>query len=121
VLDRSGRTPTEAQVLDDAAETLVTAGKPQEVLAELYDRDVRSVLVEGGPTVAGSFWSEGLVDKVVAYVAPVVLGSGRWPVLRWPNAGGTAQQSMADAVRLDLAETVRLGDDLRITAYPRSS
>jgi diaminohydroxyphosphoribosylaminopyrimidine deaminase/5-amino-6-(5-phosphoribosylamino)uracil reductase len=116
VLDRGGRTPAEASVLDDVAETLVTADKPRDVLADLDARGVRSVLLEGGPTVAGSFWSEGLVDKVVGYVAPVVLGSGAWPVLR-----DTGQRSIADAVHLGLVETERLGADLRITAYPRSS
>jgi diaminohydroxyphosphoribosylaminopyrimidine deaminase/5-amino-6-(5-phosphoribosylamino)uracil reductase len=114
VLDRNHRTPAHAQVCDDSAETLVTDAKPGDVLAELFERGVRSVLLEGGPTVAGAFWAEGLVDKVVGYVAPIVLGSGRWPVL-----AGTGQHTMADALRLTLDETVRVGDDLRITAYPR--
>ncbi|MDQ1674636.1 MAG: diaminohydroxyphosphoribosylaminopyrimidine deaminase [Frankiaceae bacterium] len=113
VLDRSGRTPTEAQVLDDAAETLVTAEKPADVLAELFGRGVRSVLLEGGPSVAGSFWQEGLVDKVVGYIAPVLLGSAQWPVLR-----GTGQQTIADAFRLGITEAVRLGADFRVIAYP---
>jgi diaminohydroxyphosphoribosylaminopyrimidine deaminase/5-amino-6-(5-phosphoribosylamino)uracil reductase len=116
VLDRSGRTPADAHVLDAAAETVVSAEKPRDVLADLFDRGVRSVLMEGGPTVAGSFWSEGLVDKVVGYVAPVLLGSGAWPVVR-----GTGQHTIADAVRLRLDEAVRVGDDLRLTAYGRSS
>ena len=55
------------------------------------------------------------MDKVVGYVAPVLLGSGRWPV----RAAGPASESMADAIRLEIAETTRLGDDLRITAYPQ--
>lgn len=113
VLDRTGRTPADAKVRDDAAETLLSAAKPRDVLTELFDRGLRSVLLEGGPTVAGSFWSEGLVDKVIGYTAPVLLGSGRWPVLR-----GTGQQTIADALRLDVVEAVRLGSDLRLTAYP---
>jgi diaminohydroxyphosphoribosylaminopyrimidine deaminase/5-amino-6-(5-phosphoribosylamino)uracil reductase len=116
VLDRNGRTPSGAQVLDSAAETLLTAEKPHQVLTDLFDRGVRSVLLEGGPTVAGSFWAEGLVDKVVGYTAPVLLGSGRWPVLRNP-----AQHSIGDAVRLEIVETVRIGDDVRCTAYPTDS
>ena len=95
------------------AETLVSAEKPADLLAELFARGVRSVLVEGGPTVAGSFWEGGLVDKVVGYTAPVLLGSGRWPMLR-----NQAQRTMADAVRLEVVEAVRLGADLRLTAYP---
>jgi diaminohydroxyphosphoribosylaminopyrimidine deaminase/5-amino-6-(5-phosphoribosylamino)uracil reductase len=111
VLDRHGRTPAAARVLDDDAETVVTAGEPRQVLADLHLRGVRSVLLEGGPTVAGSFWAEGLVDKIVGYVAPLVLGSGRWPVLT-----GTGQASMADAVRVRVDETVRIGADFRFTA-----
>jgi riboflavin biosynthesis pyrimidine reductase len=53
------------------------------------------------------------VDKVVAYTAPVLLGSGQWPVLR-----GTGQRSMADAVRLGVVDANRLGDDFRVVAYP---
>src|SRR4051794_39785906 len=115
VLDRSGRTPTDARVLDTIAETLVTAGKPHEVLAELFDRGVRSVLLEGGPTVAGAFWAEGLVDKVIAYLAPVLLGSGQWPALRNP-----AQHSIAEALRLDVTDLTRLGDDVRLIAYGKA-
>ncbi len=115
VLDRSGRTPAEARVLNDAAPTLVTGEKPGDVLAELFERGVRGLLLEGGPTVAGSFWAEGLVDKTIGYVAPVLLGSGQWPALRNP-----AQHTIADALRLDLVDVARLGDDLRLTAYGRS-
>jgi diaminohydroxyphosphoribosylaminopyrimidine deaminase/5-amino-6-(5-phosphoribosylamino)uracil reductase len=115
VLDRSGRTPADAQVLDAAAQTLISAEKPRDVLMELFERGVRSVLLEGGPTVAGSFWAEGLVDKVVGYVAPVLLGSGRWPVLRNP-----VQHTIADALRLEVTDAVRLGDDFRLTAYGRN-
>jgi diaminohydroxyphosphoribosylaminopyrimidine deaminase/5-amino-6-(5-phosphoribosylamino)uracil reductase len=111
VLDRSGRIPRDAQVLDDAAETLVTADKPRDVLAELFERGVRSVLLEGGPTVAGSFLSEGLVDKLVGYVAPLLLGSGRRPLVH-----GTGQRSIGDAIRLHLDEIVPLGNDVRFTA-----
>lgn len=114
VLDRSDRTPPEARVLDDEAETLVSAEKPRDVLTELFDGGVRSVLLEGGPTVTGSFLSEGLVDKVIGYVAPAVLGSGRWPVVL-----GTGQRSIADALRLQLDDVTRVGDDVRLTAYPR--
>jgi diaminohydroxyphosphoribosylaminopyrimidine deaminase/5-amino-6-(5-phosphoribosylamino)uracil reductase len=113
VLDRSGRIPAGAAVLDGAAETLVSPDKPRNVLTELFDRGVRSVLLEGGPTVAGSFLSEGLVDKVVGYIAAVLLGSGRWPVVR-----GTGQRSIADALRLDTEDITRIGADFRITARP---
>ncbi|MFM9367550.1 bifunctional diaminohydroxyphosphoribosylaminopyrimidine deaminase/5-amino-6-(5-phosphoribosylamino)uracil reductase RibD [Streptomyces sp. Da 82-17] len=82
------------------------------LLTALYDRGVRSVLLEGGPTLAGAFVAAGAVDRVVGYVAPVLLGAG-------PHALGEAGIStIADALRLDVTETVRIGPDLRITAVP---
>lgn len=83
------------------------------LLAELFRRGLRSVLVEGGPTLAGSFIDEGLVDRVVGYLAPVLLGSGRWPALRARSVPG-----IAAAPRLRLDGLARIGPDLRITARP---
>ncbi|MFB6715533.1 MULTISPECIES: bifunctional diaminohydroxyphosphoribosylaminopyrimidine deaminase/5-amino-6-(5-phosphoribosylamino)uracil reductase RibD [unclassified Streptomyces] len=82
------------------------------LLAALYGRGIRSVLLEGGPTLAGSFVAAGTVDKVVGYLAPVLLGAG-------PAALADAGIStIAEALRLDVTETVRIGPDLRITAVP---
>jgi diaminohydroxyphosphoribosylaminopyrimidine deaminase/5-amino-6-(5-phosphoribosylamino)uracil reductase len=121
-----------ARVLDDAAPTLIAVAEDaptglagtvrlprgpggldvRALLAELYARDVRSVLLEGGPTLAGAFVAAGAVDKVVGYLAPVLLGAG-------PAALGDAGIStLSEALRLDVTETVRIGADLRITAVP---
>lgn len=82
------------------------------LLAALHARGVRSVLLEGGPTLAGAFVAAGTVDKVVGYLAPVLLGAG-------PAALADAGIStIAQALRLDVTETVRIGPDLRITAVP---
>ncbi len=82
------------------------------LLDALYARDVRSVLLEGGPTLAGSFLVAHAVDKVVGYLAPVLLGAG-------PAALGDAGIGTIDqALRLDVTATDRLGPDLRITAVP---
>ncbi|MCX5344847.1 bifunctional diaminohydroxyphosphoribosylaminopyrimidine deaminase/5-amino-6-(5-phosphoribosylamino)uracil reductase RibD [Streptomyces atratus] len=82
------------------------------LLTALYGRGIRSVLLEGGPTLAGAFVAAGTVDKVVGYLAPVLLGAG-------PAALADAGIStIADALRLDVTETVRIGPDLRITAVP---
>jgi diaminohydroxyphosphoribosylaminopyrimidine deaminase/5-amino-6-(5-phosphoribosylamino)uracil reductase len=113
VFDRSGRTPRGAKVQDGAAETLITAEKPAEALARLRERGVVSVLLEGGPTLAGAFWAEGLIDKVIGYVAPVVLGSGSYPAVK---AAGVATISAAH--RLRLVDVTRIGDDVRLTSYP---
>jgi len=111
VLDRSGRTPADARARNDAAQTHISGAPPHQVLADLHARGVQSVLLEGGPTVAGSFLREGMVDRVLAYVAPVLLGSGQWPALV-----GTGQRSIDDAVRLRLDDVTRVGDDIRISA-----
>ena len=85
------------------------------LLTALYERGVRSVLLEGGPVLAGSFVAAGAVDKVVGYLAPVLLGAG-------PAALADAGIStLTGALRLDMTEAVRLGPDLRITAVPASA
>ncbi|MFI0790012.1 bifunctional diaminohydroxyphosphoribosylaminopyrimidine deaminase/5-amino-6-(5-phosphoribosylamino)uracil reductase RibD [Streptomyces lydicus] len=82
------------------------------LLQALHQRDVRSVLLEGGPTLAGAFLAAGVVDKVVGYLAPVLLGAG-------PAAVGDAGiTTIAQALRLDVTDVARLGPDLRITATP---
>ncbi|MEU0280936.1 bifunctional diaminohydroxyphosphoribosylaminopyrimidine deaminase/5-amino-6-(5-phosphoribosylamino)uracil reductase RibD [Streptomyces sp. NPDC006195] len=122
-----------ARVLDGAAPTLIAiaedadAGELPEVvrlpragrgldipalLAALYARGVRSVLLEGGPVLAGSFVAAGAVDKVVGYLAPVLLGAGRTAL------GDAGISTIGEALRLRMTETVRIGPDLRITAVP---
>ena len=113
VLDRRHRTPTDARVLDNAAETLVLdTAVVRFALKALFDRGVRHVLLEGGPTLAGAFLEAQNVDEVVAYVAPKLLGAG-------PNALGDSGISTIDeAVTLDVDEVSRLGDDIKIVARP---
>ena len=69
--------PPDRRVLDDAAETVVLVTRdPGAALAELFERDLQHVFLEGGPTLAAAFLAAGLVDEVVAYVAPTLLGGG---------------------------------------------
>ena len=64
---------------------------------------VRHVLLEGGPTLAGAFLRAGLVDEVVAYVAPMLLGAGR------SGVGDLGVTTIADALRLDVDDVTVLG------------
>jgi diaminohydroxyphosphoribosylaminopyrimidine deaminase/5-amino-6-(5-phosphoribosylamino)uracil reductase len=105
VLDRHGRTPAAAKVRD----ALITGADLPEVLKDLHDRGVVSVLLEGGPTLAGAFLEAGLVDRVVAYVAPALLGDGAAAL----NQAGVG--TIDDAIRLHLIDVTRLGGDLRLT------
>ncbi len=119
VVDSRSRTPSGARVLDAAAETWLatteSAGSapdgrvdPAGVLAQLWRRGRRHVLLEGGPRLAAAFLDAGLVDEVVAYVAPILLGAG--PSALVDGRVGT----LADAHRAELVEMVRLGPDVRL-------
>lgn len=88
---------------------------PAQVLAVLHAREVRHVLVEGGPTLAAAFLTAGLVDEVHAYVAPVLLGAGPGAV------GDLGVTSIAQALRLEPTEVVPLGPDVLVVATPRPS
>lgn len=85
---------------------------PAEVLRVLHAREVRHVLVEGGPTLAAAFLTAGLVDEVHAYVAPVLLGAGPAAV------GDLGVGTIGDAVRLRPVEVVPLGPDVLVVATP---
>ena len=83
---------------------------PRAVLAELARREVRHVLVEGGPTLTSAFLRAGLVDEVHAYVAPVLLGAGRNAV---DDLGIT---TISDALHLVTRSVQPLGDDVLIVS-----
>lgn len=105
VVDRTGRAPANARIWP----ALVLAGTPAEVLDDLAGRDVVAVLLEGGPTLAGAFLAADLVDRVVGYVAPVLLGDG-------PHALADAGVgTISAAIRLRLDDVTRVGDDVRLT------
>jgi diaminohydroxyphosphoribosylaminopyrimidine deaminase/5-amino-6-(5-phosphoribosylamino)uracil reductase len=107
------RVPKTARVFDGAAETVVLdTAVPRFALKALFDRGVRHVLLEGGPTLAGAFLEARLVDQVVGYLAPKLLGAG---VSALGDAGIT---TMAEAVTLEVSEVVQLGDDVKITGRP---
>ena len=109
VLDRRGRVPATARVHDDAAPTLVsTAATPAALLAELHDRGVRRVLLEGGPTLAAAFLADGLVDEAVVHLAPQLLGSGA------PMVGGLGISTITAALHLHVTDVTRLGGDVQI-------
>ncbi|WP_109472329.1 bifunctional diaminohydroxyphosphoribosylaminopyrimidine deaminase/5-amino-6-(5-phosphoribosylamino)uracil reductase RibD [Ornithinimicrobium cavernae] len=85
---------------------------PVEVLATLAERGVHSVLLEGGPTLAGAFWAAGCVDELLVYLAPALLGAGPSAV---PDLGIA---TVTDTARLDLVDVARVGPDLRLRLVP---
>jgi diaminohydroxyphosphoribosylaminopyrimidine deaminase/5-amino-6-(5-phosphoribosylamino)uracil reductase len=94
---------------------------PGAALEDLFARDRQHVFLEGGPTLAAAFLAAELVDEVVAYVAPMLLGSGR------PAVGDLGVRTIADALHLPVTDVTVLepltdADDVnvRITAGRRS-
>jgi diaminohydroxyphosphoribosylaminopyrimidine deaminase/5-amino-6-(5-phosphoribosylamino)uracil reductase len=66
------------RIFNDRAETLqLRTRDPHAALAELFAQDRQHVFLEGGPTLAAAFLEAGLVDEIVTYVAPMLLGAGR--------------------------------------------
>jgi len=85
---------------------------PDAVLAALHDRGVVDVLLEGGPRLAGAFVAAHRVDRVLAYLAPALLGAG--PAALHDAGVGT----IADIARLQVDEVRRVGVDVLVDARP---
>ncbi len=107
------------RIFDDQAESIhLRTRDPHAALARLYAGDRQHVFLEGGPTLAAAFLEAGLVDEIVVYVAPMLLGAGRSAVA---DLGIT---TIADAFRPQVTDiTVLDGVDgeepnIRITMTP---
>lgn len=85
---------------------------PRAALATLAREGVHHVWLEGGPTVAAAFWRAGVVDEVIACLAPALLGAGPAAVADLGIA------SMVDIRRLRLADVERHGDDVALICRP---
>lgn len=83
------------------------------LLSELGRREITSVLVEGGGALLGSLFDEGLVDRVVGFVAPVIIGGAD----ALSPVGGSGAARMADAVRLSGARVERIGGDVVVVGW----
>lgn len=110
--------PGDRRVFNERAETVrLRTREPAEAVATLAGLGRQHVFLEGGPTLAAAFLRAGLVDEVVAYVAPMLLGAGAAAV------GDLGVGTIADAWRLELieAEPIGTGPDrnLRLTLNPR--
>jgi diaminohydroxyphosphoribosylaminopyrimidine deaminase/5-amino-6-(5-phosphoribosylamino)uracil reductase len=138
VLDRALRTPAQSHVLDGRVPTLVFHAPGVQpphaefdrvervavetgpggldlarVLAELGRRGVNELQVEAGPLLSGALFAAGLVDELLLYVAPVLLGDAARPLLALPTLS-----DMALRWRLRTVERRPVGDDLRLLLRP---
>lgn len=104
----------EANVLNDDSRTMVIRTRdPHEVMRALSDRT--AVLVEGGPTLAGAFLRAGVIDRILAYVAPILLGG---PITAVDDVG-VLSISGAQRWRFDAVEVI--GPDVRLSLVPNGS
>jgi diaminohydroxyphosphoribosylaminopyrimidine deaminase/5-amino-6-(5-phosphoribosylamino)uracil reductase len=143
LVDTGGRVPATARLFSPGAPTLVaTTGRapagardawahagaevlilPQgphgvdlvTLVRALGERGILELMVEGGPTLQSSLWAAGLVDRLVWYLAPIVLGGARTPGL----VPGVVAPTLAAARQLQIAVVRPVGPDLRVIAYPR--
>jgi diaminohydroxyphosphoribosylaminopyrimidine deaminase/5-amino-6-(5-phosphoribosylamino)uracil reductase len=134
ILDPEKRIPTSAKLLADPQTTLVTLADPANnkslsvaqmqlpddgrrrinlstLLAKLASMDCNEVLFECGPTLAGSLIKDGLVDELVIYMAPKLMGHDARSLVNIP-----ALTEMQDVPELEFTDIRNLDGDLRITA-----
>ncbi|MEB3984198.1 bifunctional diaminohydroxyphosphoribosylaminopyrimidine deaminase/5-amino-6-(5-phosphoribosylamino)uracil reductase RibD [Mycobacterium sp. 663a-19] len=105
--------PSEAKVLNDDSRTMVIrTHDPLEVMKALSDRT--DVLLEGGPTLAGAFLRAGVVNRILAYVAPILVGG---PVTAVDDVGVS---SISKALRWQFDGVDRAGPDLVISLVPQT-
>ena len=86
------------------------------VLRLLAERGVNEIQLEAGATLAGAFLAAGLVDEVLLYVAPVLLGANARPLF-----DGLQIEEMTQKLRLHIVESRRIGDDVRLLLRPDTS
>lgn len=84
------------------------------VLECLRQRDIQSILVEGGTEVAGAFCDSRLVDKVTFIAAPLIIGGQKAPAA----VGGAGAATLDDTLRLQAISVKNFGEDVEITGYP---
>ncbi len=140
VLDRQLRTPAGSHVLDGSVPTLLLHepsascaddrfGRVERIaiataqggldlraaLALLAGRGCNELHVEAGPTLCGALFAAGLVDELLLYVAPVLLGDSARPLLHLPNI-----TAMSARWQLETIDRCAMGDDTRLLLRPRA-
>ncbi|WP_211828045.1 bifunctional diaminohydroxyphosphoribosylaminopyrimidine deaminase/5-amino-6-(5-phosphoribosylamino)uracil reductase RibD [Kistimonas asteriae] len=139
VLDSSLSIPLTAKILQQPGKTLVVTAHPDRekqnalqsegvevvelpapdgrvdlvaLMTLLGQRECNEVLVETGATLAGSFLQAGLLDELLVYMAPVLMGSAARPLFDLPLG------NMSDRIPLTMTDVRRIGQDLRLIAIP---
>ncbi|AMO58313.1 hypothetical protein GZ77_21535 [Endozoicomonas montiporae] len=142
VLDSSLRTPVDAKVITGPGQVMIfcsvqadkarkraleEAGAEvlmldshdgrinlEQMLEILITKDINDVLLETGATLAGAMMEQGLVDELVVFMAPVLMGSSARPLMDMPFA------TMAEKLNLNITDIRAVGNDWKITAFPNN-
>ena len=141
IVDGRGRTPLTARLFSEPGKALLALGRlvtPEEkrafaqvgaellelpseeglvdlkgLLKALGEREITSVLVEGGGILLGSLFDRGLVDKVVAFIAPIIIGGKEAKTA----VVGEGVAKLVDSVKLERIKVEKFGEDLMVSGY----
>jgi diaminohydroxyphosphoribosylaminopyrimidine deaminase/5-amino-6-(5-phosphoribosylamino)uracil reductase len=116
ILDRSSVVPPDANVLTDGGVTIHITNDIDldELLADLYSRGIHSVIVEGGSQILSEFIRRGMWQKMILFVAPMVVGGATAPSI----FGGEGIAKLTEAPRFRFEDVTMAGSDIMITVYP---
>jgi diaminohydroxyphosphoribosylaminopyrimidine deaminase / 5-amino-6-(5-phosphoribosylamino)uracil reductase len=116
ILDRRRIVPPNANVLTDGGATIhITEDVDLDaLLADLYERGIHSLIVEGGSNVLSEFIRRGLWQKMIVFIAPMIVGGAEAPSI----FSGEGVAKLADAYRFRFEGLEMTGYDVMITAYP---
>ena len=140
IVDGKGRTPQSARIFHEAGKTILALGRPATPVEKeaftklgaeiielpsvsgvielkalfkiLGERGITSVLVEGGGILSGSLFDQGLVDRVFAFIAPIIIGGEACTAV-----AGRGTDKLAGAFRMERVTTARFGEDTLISGY----
>jgi diaminohydroxyphosphoribosylaminopyrimidine deaminase/5-amino-6-(5-phosphoribosylamino)uracil reductase len=140
IVDGHGRTPCSARVFHEQGRSLLAFGRPPtseevrtfaglnaevlslpaengiinlwQLLQALGRREITSVLVEGGGILNGSLFDQGVVDKVIVFIAPVIIGGEAKTAI-----AGHGVEKLADAYNLEHVNIARFGPDIMVQGY----
>jgi len=116
ILDRQRIVLPDAIVLTDGGTTLhITEDVDlNALLPDLYERGIHSLIVEGGSNVLSEFIRRGLWQKMIVFIAPMVVGGAEAPAI----FGGKGVAKLTNACRFRFDRLEMVGNDLMATAYP---
>ncbi|HSW57869.1 MAG TPA: bifunctional diaminohydroxyphosphoribosylaminopyrimidine deaminase/5-amino-6-(5-phosphoribosylamino)uracil reductase RibD [Dehalococcoidales bacterium] len=141
IVDGQGRTPPTARIFEEPGKTLVVIGENvpagtqkalrakgaellelpasngqvelQQLLQILGKQEITSILVEAGGILLGSLFDSGLVDKVVGFLAPVIIGGAEARMA----VAGRGKEKLSECPRLRKVEIVQVGPDIMVSGY----